>query len=182
MSPYPVLITETATGFTVAFIDFPDCAVAAERLDDALGQAAEALEQRVDALLATEDGALPEPTSLPAALERARESGAATHLVALAAGKGRAIRVNITIDEHLLAAIDDAAARLGTNRSAYLAAAARQALAADPEGGRMRGLRRGRRGGRGHRHGCGHRGDHDRREYRTRWSDRPGDRPRHPAG
>ena len=42
----------------------------------------------------------------------------------------RAVRVNISIDEHLLDAIDRAAEAAGLSRSAFLAAAARQRLRA----------------------------------------------------
>ena len=43
---------------------------------------------------------------------------------------GRAVRVNISIDEHLLDAVDRAAEAAGLSRSAFLAEAARQRLRA----------------------------------------------------
>ena len=177
MISYPVLITHTADGFAVAFIDFPECQVIADQLDAALDEAADALEQQVDALLAQPDAVLPDATELASAIERARMVGAAAYLVPLPPGKGRAIRVNITIDEHLLAEIDAAAIRQGTNRSAYLAAAARHALEGDPEGRRNRGYRRGRRSGHGAR-----RRRNDRRSYRKSRSAPRGERSHRPAG
>jgi len=54
---------------------------------------------------------------------------------------GKAVRVNITIDEALLEQIDRAAAAGGSNRSAFLADAARDKPA--PHGPRWRGSRPG---------------------------------------
>jgi hypothetical protein len=42
----------------------------------------------------------------------------------------RAVRINVSVDEHLLAAIDRAAAAAGQSRSAFLAEAARMRIGA----------------------------------------------------
>ena len=55
-------------------------------------------------------------------------AGALFYLVPLKPLEGRTSRVNITLDEYLLAEIDAAAKQVGSNRSKFLAAAARKAL------------------------------------------------------
>ena len=55
-------------------------------------------------------------------------AGALFCLVPLKPLEGRTSRVNITIDEYLLAEIDAAAKQIGSSRSKFLAAAARKAL------------------------------------------------------
>lgn len=125
MISYPALIRkESNSDFGVEFPDFPGCVAAAPTVNEALHQAEEALRFHVDGML--EDGTpIPEPTALEQVLEEAASSGAAAYLVRLLPEKGRAVRVNITIDENLLADIDGAAREKGMSRSAFLADAAR---------------------------------------------------------
>ncbi len=141
MTHYAALIRkETSSDFGVEFPDFPGCVTAGNTLDEALVQAQNALEFHVDGMVA-EGQTIPAPTPLERVLETAEARGAAAFLVTLRPAKGRAVRVNITLDEYLLSQIDAEAARRGLTRSAYLAEAAR-ALGPDELGGIAR---RGRR-------------------------------------
>jgi predicted RNase H-like HicB family nuclease len=128
MRYYPAIIRkEKGTSFGVDFPDFPGCITAAADLAAALAQAEEALRFHADGMI--DDGnPLPEPTPLEAVLESADAQGGAVCMVRLLPPKGRAVRVNVTIDEILLDEIDTAAAKGRTTRSAFLARAAREVL------------------------------------------------------
>lgn len=67
-----------------------------------------------------------EGPSDPVAIERDPEAGEIARMLVKVELPGKAQRLNITLDEGLVAAIDQVA----SNRSAFLAAAARAALAA----------------------------------------------------
>ena len=125
---YPALIRKDAgSDFGVEFPDLPGCVTAGTTVDQALRLAQEALRFHVDGLL--EDGApVPQPTPIGDMLESGEAQGAAIYLVRLLPSKGRAVRVNITLDEHLLEEIDIAAAQSGDTRSGFLASSARLAL------------------------------------------------------
>jgi predicted RNase H-like HicB family nuclease len=59
-------------------------------------------------------------------------AGDAAVLVPLYLDRGRTVRANLTFDAGLLEAIDEAAQARGLTRSAFLASAAREKLAAEP--------------------------------------------------
>ncbi len=125
MTHYAALIRkETSSDFGVEFPDFPGCVAAGNTLDEALAQAENALEFHVEGVVA-EGQTIPAPSPLEQVLESADAHGAAVFLVALRPTKGRAVRVNITLDEFLLKEIDAEAAQQGMSRSAFLAEAAR---------------------------------------------------------
>jgi predicted RNase H-like HicB family nuclease len=111
--------------YGVSFPDFPGCTTVADDLDGAVAKAAEVLAFHVEGL--AEDGPLPRPRSMselerdPAFREDAR--GALLVLVPYNPPT-RAVRINITVDESLLARIDRAAEAEGETRSGYLAKAA----------------------------------------------------------
>ncbi len=110
------------------FPDLPGCTAVADTLDELRATAAEALALHAESL--REDG-LPAPTPQPLeAVWRTEDAkGAILALpVLLKAPPGRVVRVNITIDESLLAEIDRAAG--GYGRSGFLARGARVLLAA----------------------------------------------------
>ena len=128
MATYIALIRKKRnTAFGVDFPDFPGCISAGDTLDEALRNAREALGLHVEGM--SEDGErIPEPRSLEAVLEDPENRDAVPCLVQLPRGKGKAVRINITVDENLLEEIDDAAASLGMTRSAFLGEAARAKL------------------------------------------------------
>ena len=129
MHRYIALIRKEAkSDFGVEFPDFPGCITAGSTLDEAFAMAEEALEFHVQGL--KEDGTpIPEPSGLDAVLRNPDLAGAVAVFVPLREKKGRAVPVRITLDEYLLADIDQAAVRDGTTRSAFLAEAARAKLA-----------------------------------------------------
>ncbi len=114
---------ERGTSYGLDFPDFPGCVSGGETLDQALANGREALALHVEILL--EDGHhITPPSTLEEVLVEAENRDALAVLVELPRVKGRATRINITVDEFLLRRID-AAAR---NRSAFLAEAAEAEL------------------------------------------------------
>jgi len=126
MTEYIGLIRkEPASDFGVDFPDFPGCITAGRTLDEARRMAAEALALHVEGM--AEDGAeLPEPSNLEAVMADAENRDAVAFLIELPRQAARAVRVNVTLPEDLLREID----RVSTNRSRFLAEAARAKLAA----------------------------------------------------
>ena len=122
---YPALISkDEGSDWNVAFPDFPGCVTAGKTLEEAAAFAREALALHVHAMRADAE-AVPEPSDAAALMSSRRAAGQALVLVELTSLKGGARRVNISLDEFLLAEIDSAAAAAGTDRSNFLAAAAR---------------------------------------------------------
>lgn len=118
--------------FFVWFPDAPGCVADGKSQDEALDNAAEALSEWVQDELA--DGrAAPRPRTYrqiekSGELEAAR--GAILAWVPLLLDTGKLVRANISMDQGLLASIDEAAARRGVTRSAFLVAAARDKIKA----------------------------------------------------
>lgn len=113
----------------------PDCPGAfggGETAEAAVADAVSALAAWAEA--ATKDGEeVPRPRPLAAILadpEAAPAPGEVVVMVPLLLDQGRTVRANVTMDAGLLAAIDAAAAQRGLTRSAFLASAARDKIAA----------------------------------------------------
>jgi predicted RNase H-like HicB family nuclease len=132
---YPALIGQEADGpddgYGVVFPDFPGCVTGGETVQEAAAMAAEALAGHVEAM--TEAGEpLPEPSPpdapLPDWLSEAPGRTTATVLIPVEI-PGRAVRINVSIDEGLLARLDRAAAQTGETRSGLIARAVREAIA-----------------------------------------------------
>jgi predicted RNase H-like HicB family nuclease len=125
---YLALVTKEETSdWNVVFPDLPGCVTAGRSLDEAVTFAEEALALHVHGL--REDGEdLPSASKIENVMADPESAGALLYLVPLKPLKGRLSRVNITLDEYLLAEIDSAAKQVGSNRSKFLAAAARRAL------------------------------------------------------
>lgn len=125
---YPALVERADHGFGVVFPDVPGCTSAGDTVDEALRNAAEALEGHIE-LMVQHGEPVPEPGApdapVPDWLGDVEIVARALVPVEL---PGRALRVNITIDEGLLRRIDRAARALGTSRSGFLAEAARRML------------------------------------------------------
>ncbi len=124
------LIHEEAGVFGISFPDFPGCISTADSLDEAVHRGAQALGFHLEGMI--EDGeAIPPARSLAvlkADPEFAEEFADAIVAAVPVELPGKAVRVNITMDEHLLQAVDRAAAATGATRSGYLAEAARVKL------------------------------------------------------
>lgn len=126
MTSYVGLLRKDATSdYGVEFPDFPGCVTAGRDLDEARRMAVEALALHIEGL--TEDRAMiPEPSSLDAIMADPDNRDAVVVLVD-APTASRVIRVNITMEEAVLAMID----RATSNRSRFLADAAREKLQRD---------------------------------------------------
>ncbi len=117
--------------WSIVFPDFPGVTSVAERFADAMRQAKDALATAVedmeadgDALpLSTEDDVWPDD-------DRSRFHDPRILLVPVDVA-GRAVRVNISLDEGLLGRIDEIAKRAGLSRSALLAKGARMVIATE---------------------------------------------------
>jgi predicted RNase H-like HicB family nuclease len=112
--------------YTVKFPDFPTCVTAGADLDEAAAMAEEALALHIEGM--AEDGdSIPIPSSLEAVLADPANSGADAQIVVPAPKlKGRSLRLSITMDEHLLRAVDAQAGH--GKRSAFIEEACRVLL------------------------------------------------------
>lgn len=113
--------------FGVSFPDFPGCVTAGVTLDEAYRMAEEALSAHID-FMAEDGDPIPQPSSLEAVMADPENQDAIPFLVRVTQPKGRVLRLNISLDEHLVAEIDAKAAQLGKTRSGFLADAARAAV------------------------------------------------------
>jgi predicted RNase H-like HicB family nuclease len=118
--------------YGISFPDFPGCVSTANSLEEALERGAQALALHVEGMV--EDGEkLPVLSNAdqlrvdPALAEEMRDAILASILVEMPT---KAVRLNISMDEALLARLDRAAASVGQSRSAFLAEAVRQRIAA----------------------------------------------------
>ena len=125
---YVATIHEEDGVFGVSFPDLPGCVTTAETMHSAIARAAQALALHVAGII--EDGAAPPE---PRTVEQLRAdepdwmNGAILALI-LVEVPGKALRVNISLEEGLLARIDRAAASAGQSRSGFLSAAARDRI------------------------------------------------------
>src|SRR5262249_27601025 len=120
------MIHHEGDAYGVSFPDFPGCTTVANDLDSAIAKAGEVLAFHAEGL--AEDGPLPRPRSLselrsdPDFCEDAKD---AILVLVPYEPPTRAVRINITLEESLLARIDRSADAASETRSGYLAEAAR---------------------------------------------------------
>ena len=129
MRYYPAIVEKSADGYGVFFPDLPGCTSAGATVQEAALNAEEALQAHIE--LSMEHGdPVPGPSSLdeiavdPDVVEAAR-------ILVRTDPSGRTVRVNITLPEDLLAAVDRYAVRTGYSRSGLLAQAVRERLRRD---------------------------------------------------
>ncbi len=131
MSDHVIALVHDADGsYGISFPDFPGVVSGGNSLDEALVRGAATLAFHIAGMV--EDGDdLPVIRSIEE-LRKDRQFRNDAEGAIIAAVQidlpGKAIRVNITLDERLLAAIDRAAEASGESRSGFLAAAARARL------------------------------------------------------
>lgn len=129
------LIDEENNIFGISFPDFPGCISTAATLDEVILRGHQALALHVEGMIEDKEP-VPQPRGL-AQLKSDAKSGqwfgdGLKNAVIVAVPvelPGKAVRVNISVDEHLLDRIDRAAQAAGQSRSAYLADAARCRIA-----------------------------------------------------
>jgi predicted RNase H-like HicB family nuclease len=119
---------EQGTSYGVHFPDFPGCISGGDTLEEAVQDASAGLGFHIRSMM--KDGAsMPEPMALEKAMaDEDSQGGIAVLIKPNMIPKGKAIRLNITLDENLLEQIDKRAANIGKSRSAFLADAAREAI------------------------------------------------------
>lgn len=121
---YPAIVERGEHGYGVFFPDLPGCVSAGDTIHEAARNAEEALDLHLSGM--AEDGvAFPVPSDLDA-IPVDPDIVEAARILVRGERPGRSVRVQVSIDEGLLARID----RVAANRSGFLADAARAALAA----------------------------------------------------
>lgn len=120
---FPAIIERAGAGYSVYFPDLPGCTSAGDTVQEAARNAEEALAGHL--LVSAEHGEdIPSPTDIDA-LPHDAEVDEIARVLVRAEMPGKSVRVQITLDEGLLASID----RIAPNRSRFLADAARAAIA-----------------------------------------------------
>ncbi len=126
---YPAIIERAADGYGVFFPDLPGCTSAGATVQDAAENAEEALQAHID--LAAEHGdPIPPPSALDA-IPRESDVIEVARVLVRADPPGRSVRVNITLQEDLLAAMERYASRTGYSRCGLLAQAVRERMRRD---------------------------------------------------
>lgn len=118
---YTAVVERTSTGFSVFFPDVPGCVSAGRTERETFDNAEEALSFHLGEMVRAGE-TIPTPS---ADIPLDPEVEEHCRFVARVDLPGKAVRLNITMDEGLVAAID----RVARNRSSFLAEAAREALA-----------------------------------------------------
>ncbi|HEY3800708.1 MAG TPA: type II toxin-antitoxin system HicB family antitoxin [Caulobacteraceae bacterium] len=128
MSAYIALIhKEPDSDYGVSFPDLPGVVTAGADLDEARAMAAEALAFHLEGL-AEDQAPIPEPSSLEDIMANRENRDAVAVLVPAPMAPVRTVRVNITLPETALRAIDAFAEAHGLTRSGFLARAASRAM------------------------------------------------------
>ncbi len=120
---YPAIVERAGEGYSVFFPDLPGLASAGRTVTEAALNAEEALTGHL--LVSAEYGEKLEAPSDMGAIEVDPEVDEVARILVRAEAPGKSVRINITLDEGLIAAID----RSASNRSGFLAEAARELLA-----------------------------------------------------
>jgi len=123
---YPAIVEQTADGFSCYFPDLPGCVSAAATMAELAAEAEEALSLHLAGLHEDRDP-IPVPTALEQVVADPDIAVYATILVRVEM-PGRAVRINLSIDEGLLARVDAEASRQKLTRSGWIAEAARRVL------------------------------------------------------
>ena len=123
---FPAIVECAKKGFGVFFPDLPGCTSYGKTIQEAALNAEQAL--RGHLLLMIEDGD-PVPKQRPLdKIARDPEVKEAARIMVRADLPGKAVRLNISLDEGLVEAIDATAQVRGMTRSGFLAEAAKQAI------------------------------------------------------
>jgi predicted RNase H-like HicB family nuclease len=129
MRYFPAIVEKSAEGYGVFLPDLPGCTSAGTTVQEAALNAEEALQAHIE--LTMEHGEpIPEPSTLDE-IEVDAEVVEAARILVRADPPTRTVRVNITMPEDLLAAVDRYAVRTGYSRSGLLAQAVRERLRRD---------------------------------------------------
>src|SRR5262249_21314861 len=132
---YVVVVDGKPGAYGMYVPDMPGGTSMGNTIADLLRNAQEALQLWADDAINSKES-VPQPRSLEAIRkdpEVARDlaEGGVLAVVPLVMETGRPVKANLSLDAGLLAAIDEAAAARGLTRSAFLASAAREKIAAE---------------------------------------------------
>ena len=132
MTDYVGVIDESEGVWGVRIPDLPGCYGAGDSAEEAIRDAASAAREWIEHQTAA--GKTLPPARTTAAILASGEidvtKNEAAVIVPVMIDDGRTVRANLTFDAGLLRAIDAAAAQRGLTRSAFLASAAREKIAA----------------------------------------------------
>lgn len=117
---YPAIVERNDEGLYAHFPDLPVCIAQGATWDDLMIDAEKALA----AHLSHWSGPIPSPSAMEA-IPADPDVTEAGRILVRCEMPGKSVRVNITLDEGLLAAIDAAAGARAMSRSAFIAAGAR---------------------------------------------------------
>jgi predicted RNase H-like HicB family nuclease len=132
LSRYTALLDGKAGAYGVAFPELDGCTAMGATVDEALSNAADALRDWVEVM--EESGAQVPPPQPLERLRRRRDvadalaKGSTLAAVPLVRETGRPVKANLSLDEGILAAIDEEAARRKLTRSAFIELLARELL------------------------------------------------------
>jgi predicted RNase H-like HicB family nuclease/predicted transcriptional regulator len=129
---YPAVITKAeGEDYGVVFPDLPGCVTTGETIGEAAAMAIEALAGHVGTMIQAEEP-LPEPapldTRLPDWLADIAGKVVAAPVLVPVEIPSRSVRINISLDDALLARLDRAAAAENETRSGFIARAVRELL------------------------------------------------------
>ena len=123
---FPAIVEAGGEGFGVFFPDLPGCTSAGDTIENAARNAKDALRGHIAAMVRDGD---PIPKQRPLdQIEHDPEVVEVARILVEVDIPGRFVRPGITMEEGLLARIDDAARVQGYTRSGFLAEAARRML------------------------------------------------------
>jgi predicted RNase H-like HicB family nuclease len=126
---YVAVIERAEDGFSVFFTDVPGCTSAGDTLQEAARNAEQALHGHLTLALENDE---PLPEALPLeAIPADPEVAEVARVLVRFEVPARSVRVNITLPEDLLAAVDQFAKGHGFTRSGLLAQAVREHIRAD---------------------------------------------------
>ena len=132
---YIVVVDGKPGAYGMYVPDMPGCTSMGDTIAELLRNAQEALQLWAQDALKNNER-LPRPRSIEAIrkdpdVTRDLAEGGVLAVVPLVVETGRPAKANLSLDAGLLAAIDEAAAARGLTRSAFLASAAREKIAAE---------------------------------------------------
>lgn len=128
---YPVVIhKDPDSDYGVTVPDLPGCFTAGDTIDDAIAQAAEAIECHIEGLV-LDGNSIPPPRNIEFHQKKPDYADGVWALVSVTLDKlpGESRRVNITMHEILLALIDQHAKQQGETRSKFIAQATMEFIA-----------------------------------------------------
>lgn len=127
MAHYIALVDGKPGAYGVIFPDAPGCTAMGATHEEALRNAVLALSEWVGQDTPPVARSI-DDLRVDEEVKEQLDDGSVFAIVPLIQEKGRPVKANLSIDAGLLEAIDDAAARVGLTRSAFLSSAAREKI------------------------------------------------------